>query len=179
MSSQSLPDPNQAGGNRQWIVDIMGSVPRPGIYVFNRPPTVIDVMTKAGVRQFSARSIHGMATRRLRSNTTVHVMSCHVGFEITIRPFANSPSAFIAGLPMDLNTVYADVLSLAPGLSKKLAYRMVAFREKHGGFRTWNDLQRVKGIGPATVTYLRDYLQIDFSFIPSQKKNSNHQCGWS
>ena len=111
-----------------------------------------------------------MATRRLRSNTTVHVMSCHIGFEITIWPFANSPSAFIAGLPMDLNTVSADVLSLAPGLSKKLAHRMVAFREKHGGFRTWNDLQRVKGIGPATVAYLRDYLQIDFSFIPSQKK---------
>jgi competence protein ComEA len=47
------------------------------------------------------------------------------------------------------------------GIGETLARRIVADREQHGPFRTINDLDRVKGIGPKTLEKMRPYVVVD------------------
>lgn len=46
------------------------------------------------------------------------------------------------------------------GIGPSLAHRIVADREAHGPFSSIDDLQRVEGIGPATLDRIRSWLTI-------------------
>jgi competence protein ComEA len=46
------------------------------------------------------------------------------------------------------------------GIGETLARRIVADREAHGPFRTIEDLQRVKGIGPKILERMRPWLMV-------------------
>jgi len=60
-------------------------------------------------------------------------------------------------LYLDLNQASAAELRLLPTIGPQLASRIVRFREMHGEFRTWKDVQRVSGIGPATLAAIRPW----------------------
>jgi len=64
------------------------------------------------------------------------------------------------GLPLDPNRAAADELALVPGLSERLAAAVVADREERGPFASVDDLERVKGIGPARLARARAWLAV-------------------
>ena len=54
--------------------------------------------------------------------------------------------------PVDINTANAMVISKTlKGIGLKKAQAIVAYREKHGKFKTVEDLAKVQGIGKKTV----------------------------
>ena len=62
---------------------------------------------------------------------------------------------------VDINSADADTLALAldgVGLSK--AREIVAHRERFGQFKTVEELEEVRGIGPATIAANRDKILI-------------------
>jgi competence protein ComEA len=59
-----------------------------------------------------------------------------------------------------LNQAAVEDLVMIPGISHRLARRIVEFRESHGPFKTWHQLRRVKGIGPKKVESFRSYLSL-------------------
>ena len=63
--------------------------------------------------------------------------------------------------PIDLNTASAKELEKLPGLGKTKAAAVVAYREQNGPFASVEQLDKVKGIGKATVEKLRPHLSID------------------
>jgi competence protein ComEA len=73
--------------------------------------------------------------------------------------------AFAAGAPkplpvgkINLNTASAaDFISL-PGVGPKLAARIVAYRQKAGGFKTTRQLMNVRGVGEKNFAKLSPYL---------------------
>jgi competence protein ComEA len=50
--------------------------------------------------------------------------------------------------PLDLNRADAEVLASLKGIGPKLATRIIAYRNQHGGFDKVGDITEVKGIGP-------------------------------
>ncbi len=60
---------------------------------------------------------------------------------------------------LDLNRATPAQLDALPGIGPALAARIVAKRDSLRGFRTIDDLVRVRGIGPATLARLRPYLR--------------------
>jgi competence protein ComEA len=67
---------------------------------------------------------------------------------------------------LDPNTASASDLSALPNLGPAMARRIVEereeFRKEHPGevpYRQLEDLERIKGIGPATLENLRPYLR--------------------
>jgi competence protein ComEA len=50
--------------------------------------------------------------------------------------------------PLDLNRADAEVLASLKGIGPKLAARIIAYRNQHGGFDKVGDITEVKGIGP-------------------------------
>lgn len=67
-------------------------------------------------------------------------------------PVGASPST---GAQIDLNRAEAAELDELPGIGPSIAERIVTYREEHGRFREWQDLENVSGIGPR----LRERLQ--------------------
>src|SRR5262245_15077578 len=59
---------------------------------------------------------------------------------------------------VDLNRAERAELLQLPGVGPQLADRIVQHRQEHGPFRSVNDLQRVHGIGPATVERLSGWV---------------------
>jgi competence protein ComEA len=56
---------------------------------------------------------------------------------------------------ININTATAAELELLPGIGPALAARIVEDREKKGPFKSVDDLDRVRGIGPETIRKLR------------------------
>ena len=67
----------------------------------------------------------------------------------------------LLGWPVPLNQAAADDLQLVPGIGPVLAERIVEVRGEQGGFRSFEDLGAIKGIGPKKLGALRLYLFVD------------------
>lgn len=62
------------------------------------------------------------------------------------------------GGPVSLSSATAADLEMLPGIGPALAARIIAWRDSAGGFRTMEDLMKVRGIGPATFARLKPLL---------------------
>lgn len=66
-----------------------------------------------------------------------------------------APAAQVVTGTVNINTADASELTALPGIGTVKAQAIVAYRQTHGPFRSVDDLDHVKGIGPATVARLR------------------------
>ena len=58
---------------------------------------------------------------------------------------------------VNINSAGVAELALLPGVGERLAQRIVADREEHGPFASLNELERVPGMGAATIERLGPY----------------------
>jgi competence ComEA-like helix-hairpin-helix protein len=63
-------------------------------------------------------------------------------------------------LRLDLNAATAVELEQLPGIGKKRAGDIVAFRERYGPFRRAEDVMKIKGIKDATFRLLEPYVRV-------------------
>jgi len=63
---------------------------------------------------------------------------------------------FVESAPIDINRATLDDLITLPGIGPALAQRIIDYRIEHGPFRSVEELERVSGIGPQTVSGLSD-----------------------
>ncbi len=64
----------------------------------------------------------------------------------------------VAKFQVDVNRADWPELIQLPGVGQVLAERWIAERERGGEFRSHDDLDRVRGIGPRTLERIRPYL---------------------
>ncbi|TAN47756.1 MAG: competence protein ComE [Methylococcaceae bacterium] len=63
--------------------------------------------------------------------------------------------------PLDINTATADQLAAAMvGVGKAKAETIVKDRDAHGPFKSVEDMERVQGIGKATISKNKDKLMV-------------------
>jgi competence protein ComEA len=73
---------------------------------------------------------------------------------------APPPPALGPGERIDPNTAAPEQLRRLPRMTATLAARIVEDRERRGPFRSIQDLDRVQGVGPATLAAWRDALSL-------------------
>jgi competence ComEA-like helix-hairpin-helix protein len=61
---------------------------------------------------------------------------------------------------ININTSSKEELMRLPGIGPAYAGRILAFRAEHGPFRTLEELQNVKGIGPKTFERIKPFLRL-------------------
>jgi|TARA_R110002124_G_scaffold129793_1_gene291532 competence protein ComEA len=63
--------------------------------------------------------------------------------------------------PINVNTADAELLAELPGIGPSRADAIIEERETNGVFESAADLERVSGIGPATVDRMRDQVTFE------------------
>ena len=143
-----------------WIIEVTGDVENSGIYVFHAPPTAREALQRAGypddTDSIPVDRMHGV----LKTGTRVELgRSDGKTARVTISSM-DPAKKLVLGIPVPLNQSGAEALAMIPGISERLALRIVAFRDSNGPFRSFNDLDRVKGVGPKKLGRLRSYLSL-------------------
>jgi len=65
-----------------------------------------------------------------------------------------------AGKAVNINTATAKELQMVHGIGTKTAGMIVAYRDKHGAYKSVDGLLHVKGIGKKTLDKIRDEVTI-------------------
>jgi competence protein ComEA len=74
---------------------------------------------------------------------------------------ATAPKATAtAAAPVNLNTATMDQLATIPGIGVKTAERIIAYREKNGGFKKIEDLMNVSGVGEKSFLKLKPLITV-------------------
>jgi competence protein ComEA len=67
----------------------------------------------------------------------------------------------VSAYRVDLNRADHAALLQLPGVGENLATRIEERRSTHGPYRRVDDLRSVKGVGPATLDRLREWVEVD------------------
>ncbi|MGE5508585.1 MAG: ComEA family DNA-binding protein [Chitinophagales bacterium] len=62
--------------------------------------------------------------------------------------------------PLDLNLATGAQLEALPGIGPSLARRILEYRQQHGAFRSVEELDRVRGIGPSRLANLAPLVKV-------------------
>ncbi len=81
-------------------------------------------------------------------------------YTITVTRRASEPVTPQVSGPVDINTATLDQLQTLKGVGPALAQRIIDYREEHGPFTSVEDLLHVKGIGEATLNKFRDHVTV-------------------
>jgi competence ComEA-like helix-hairpin-helix protein len=141
-----LPSPSEEFV-REIVVEVSGEVKSPGIYIFQNPPTLKEVIEKAGGLKRTAAFDPTLSTEILETGTLLNIIQ-KSSQEIKVkmeRMAANKLLVF--SIPLDLNRVSLEDLCLIPGIGESLAQEIIAYRERRRGFRSIEELRNVKGVG--------------------------------
>lgn len=72
---------------------------------------------------------------------------------------------------VDLNSATQAELESLSGIGPVKARAIITYREKHGPFKSVDELVKVKGIGPATVSKLRAEVEVKSPQTADKRRN--------
>jgi competence protein ComEA len=152
-----------------FVVDVVGAVHHAGVVSLPASARVIDAVNAAGGALPNADLD--------RINLAGHLVD---GMRIAVprRGVASDPAgptsdpggggaggpspggAPTPSTPLDLNSATETQLEALPGIGPSLAQAIVAEREREGGFKSVDDLRRVRGIGDVRFAQLRPLVTV-------------------
>lgn len=119
-----------------------------------------DALQEAMQRNKTDSRTRTLIAQRNRS-LLVFIMAVAAWFAI-VQLWVDRPSVenTSADFVIDLNSATEAELNLLPGVGTKLAQEILRYRDEHGGFRSVEDLTKIKGIKGARTASLRRYLTV-------------------
>ena len=142
------------------IIQVSGEVRNPGIYLFQPPVTVSETVAGAGGLLPQLNPEPGWTRVEVAHARRVHITAPGDGLARLRLGWMGVSSRLALGVPLDLNQATTAELAQVPGITQTLAQRIVAQRDRLGGFSRLEDLRAVKGIGPVTLKKLRPSLAV-------------------
>lgn len=158
---------------RALVVYVIGAVRTPGIVQLQPGTRIVDAILAAG------GSIAGADLSRLNLAALVADGERIAVPLVGQPPPAVDPSAVVGGtsspsdgtdgsgsstastgVTVNINTATVAELDTLPGIGPATAAAIIRERDAHGPFRSVDDLERVKGIGPAKLEQLHDHVTV-------------------
>ncbi len=168
-----VPEPTYAPP-AEWVLYITGAVRSPGVYRLPPGARAYQLVERAGGLRPDADSVSINLAMALGDGMHVHVPAA-----LSVAKGGTPPSARAetpktnvvagetggrtfraAGAPVDINTATNGELEQLPGIGPKIAAAIVEHRSTNGPFRSIEDLQLVKGIGPKKLEALRNSIVV-------------------
>jgi competence ComEA-like helix-hairpin-helix protein len=142
------------------VVQVSGKVCAPGIYFFDQSVTVSEAVARAGGLNSFLKPESGWTGLRVGNGRRLHIVADAGGIGRVRLGWMTVSRLLVLGLSLDVNQASVEELILVPGISRRLAKRIIARRQRLGGFSRMEDLVDVKGIGPGSLRRLRQYLTV-------------------
>ncbi|MCJ7705139.1 MAG: helix-hairpin-helix domain-containing protein [Desulfobacterales bacterium] len=170
---------------KEIVIEVIGEVRNPGVYIFQHSPTLKEAIGKAGGLRESASIDPELSSIALETGTLLTVEKespsnnipsplegegkgegglkrAPKGIkqdEIKIKiGTMEAHKLLVFSIPLDLNRVSMEDLCLLPGIGESLAHEIVTYRERRRGFRSVEELKNVKGIGDKKYQSLKNFL---------------------
>ncbi|MFB7589842.1 helix-hairpin-helix domain-containing protein [Streptomyces sp. NPDC056169] len=142
--SEQGPPPGVGGaGGAKVVVDVGGTVRRPGVLTLPAGSRVADALRAAGGAKPGADLTGINRARVLMDGEQVLV-----GLPgVAVGGAGAGAGAGGPGAPLSLNAATVEQLDTLPGVGPVLARHIVDHRAEHGGFRSVAELREVNGIG--------------------------------
>ncbi len=151
---------SEPSGEREIVVSVVGRVERPGLIRLPPGSRVADALD-AAVPHGDANTLALNLARLLSDGEQIHVPG--PGEDVVQAPGAVGAPAPGGGAgggggagKVSLNSASAQELMELDGVGEVTARAIVDYREAHGGFSEVDQLQEVRGIGPAKFAALKD-----------------------
>lgn len=142
---------------RELAVHVIGAVTNPGVYELPVGSRVIDVVKQAN--PLPEADLQGINLAE-PLNDGQQVIVPHKG-EGPHELVGMASSTTNRQGKLNINMATIDELdSCLPGVGPALAQRIVNYREKHGKFRSIDDLKNVSGIGEKRFSELKDLITV-------------------
>jgi competence protein ComEA len=172
--------------DREIVVEIQGEVRNPGIYLFQKSPTLREAIEKAGglkeVAIFDSSSYSDSLETgtllnvikesqkippspplvkggegRLQKEKPEKINQEHIKIKLGRM---EARKLLVFSIPLDLNRVSVEDLCLVPGVGETLAHEIVDYRQRRGRFRSVEELKNVKGIGEKKYKSVKNYFAL-------------------
>ncbi|MCX5843941.1 MAG: helix-hairpin-helix domain-containing protein [Deltaproteobacteria bacterium] len=145
--------PYRDKGHDQLVVGIAVNAGSQGIFWLPRNSKVYDLLNAAGIgnlEKFNEKTLHTQLSRGhavyIESDCTIEVGEMDNARKIALN------------IPININKATLEDLMLIPGIGETTALRIIQFRETSGGFRTLEDLMKIRGIKEKKFAFLKRYL---------------------
>jgi competence protein ComEA len=144
-------------GGDDILVLITGEVKNPGVYGFDRGPSVRELISRAGGLTGKLTDGEGDGYPHLAHGTKVEISSKNGAMRVSTGPM---PAAYRVTLkvPLSINTAGEQELAAIPGIGPSLAKRIIHHRSLYGPFRTAEEIRAVPGIGRRCYLKIRPYI---------------------
>lgn len=144
-------------------VDVVGAVEQPGVYWLDPDARVADAVQAAGGFAPDANSDGLNKAAPITDGQQIRVP--RVGENVAAADQSSGDDASTGGATdsedvIDLNRADADALDSLPGIGPATAEAILAYREANGPFKRSEDIQNVKGIGPAVYAKIEDAITV-------------------
>jgi len=152
----SIPEENV----REFVVEVVGEVRDPGVYIFKNPPTLKEAIEKAKGMKEQVLFEPGPSSEVLETGTLLNITK-ESPQEVKVKlGRMEARKLFVFSIPLDLNRITVEDLCLIPGIGESLAREIVIHRERRKGFRSVEELRNVKGIGEKKFQSFKSYLTV-------------------
>ncbi len=146
---------------KEVVIEVLGEVQKPGIYIFKDPPALKEAIVKAGGLKENAFLGQLSSSEILKTGTQLRV-SKESSTEIKIKLAKMDANKLLAfSIPLDLNRVSVEDLCLIPGIGESLAREIVSYRKRKGEFRSAEELKDVKGIEEKKYQSLKTFFTVE------------------
>lgn len=154
-----MASPRFYGHSGKVRIQLSGVPGRSGIYQLPPDASVETVIIMAVGHVPSKLQGNAILGRRLGDGDSVAVKNIdgeHA--EITVKNISVK-ERLVLGIPLDPAAMTEVEWELLPGIGPTLAKRIMEYRQHNGGFRGWQELEKVPGIGPGTLKKLHHFFR--------------------
>jgi competence protein ComEA len=162
-------------------VYVLGAVATPGVYALPRGSIVEEALRAAGGALPNADLSGLNLAQALQDGDRVNVAevvptATPLPPTVTVGPGTPSPtppptatetptpsrslSLPVSGAKVNINTATLAELDTLPRIGPAIAQRIIDYRTANGDFKRIEDIQNVRGIGPATFEQLKDLITV-------------------
>ena len=143
---------------KEIVIEVLGEVRNPGVYIFQHSPTPKQAIEKAGGLKQSVLFDKNSISESLKTGTLLNVQKeSHQKVRIKIETM-EAHKLLVFDVPLDLNRVSVEDLCLLTGIGESLAREIITYRERRRGFRSVEELKNIKGIGDKKYQSLKNFL---------------------
>ncbi len=139
------------------VVQIAGAVLRPGVYHLPMGSRVGDLVAAAGGPIDGVDAAVLPLAAKVADGQRVYLPK--PGEPVSAASGVSVGGSSAAG-PVDLNSATVAQLDALPGIGPSTAAAIVAYRDKHGPFKSIDGLLEIKGLGASKVDALRELVRV-------------------